>query len=52
MLLEKLIRIAHLGCVDTIVAISALEMALYKFGFPVEFVKGVGAVQEILLEGY
>ena len=42
-LLEKVIRIAHLGYVDTIVAISVLEMALCKFGVTVEFVKGVGA---------
>jgi hypothetical protein len=31
---------------------SALEMALRKFGASVEFGKGVGAAQEILLEGY
>lgn len=51
----KIVRIAHLGYVDTfdtIVAISALEMALKKFGAKVEFGKGVAAAQEILLEAY
>ena len=48
-----MIRLAHLGYVDTfdtIVAIPALEMALCKFEFPVDFDKGVGAAQEILLK--
>ncbi len=51
----KVIRIAHLGYVDTfdtIIGISALEMALKKFGHPVEMGKGVAAAQEILLEAY
>ena len=51
----KVIRIAHLGYIDTfdtIVAISALEMALRKFGCAVEFGKGVAAAQEVLLEAY
>ena len=51
----KIIRIAHLGYVDTfdtIIAISAIEMALKKFGHPVELGKGVAAAQEILLEAY
>ena len=51
----KVIRIAHLGYVDTfdtIVAISAIEMALKKFGHAVELGKGVAAAQEILLEAY
>ncbi len=51
----KIVRIAHLGYVDTfdvILAISALEMALKKFGADIEFGKGVGAAQEILMEGY
>ena len=51
----KIIRIAHLGYIDTfdtIVAISALEMALRKFGCAVELGKGVGAAQKILLEAY
>ena len=51
----KIVRIAHLGYVDTfdvVIAISALEMALKKFGAKVEFGKGVAAAQEILLEAY
>ncbi len=51
----KVVRIAHLGYVDTfdtIVAISALEMALKKFGHDVALGKGVAAAQEILLEAY
>jgi len=51
----KVIRIAHLGYVDTfdtIIAISAIEMALKKFGHAVELGKGVAAAQEILLEAY
>ncbi len=51
----RIIRIAHLGYVDTfdiIVAISSIEMALRKFGHKVELGKGVAAAQEILLEGY
>ena len=51
----KVVRIAHLGYVDTfdvIIAISALEMALKKMGHNVTLGKGVSAAQEILLEGY
>jgi aspartate aminotransferase-like enzyme len=51
----KVVRIAHLGYVDTfdvIIAMSALELALKKFGADVEFGKGVAAAQEILLEAY
>ncbi len=51
----KILRVAHLGYIDTfdvVVAISAVEMALKKFGHPVELGKGVAAAQEILLEGY
>ncbi len=51
----KIIRIAHLGYVDTfdtIIAISAIEMALKKFGHAVELGKGVAAAQNILLEAY
>jgi aspartate aminotransferase-like enzyme len=51
----KVVRIAHLGYVDTfdtIVAISAIEMALKKFGHAVQMGKGVAAAQEILLEAY
>ena len=51
----KVVRIAHLGYVDTfdtIVAIAAIEMALKKFGHAVPMGKGVAAAQEILLEAY
>ena len=51
----KVVRIAHLGYVDTfdvIIAISALEMALKKMGHNVTLGKGVSAAKEILLEGY
>jgi aspartate aminotransferase-like enzyme len=51
----KILRIAHLGYVDTfdtVVAMSSIEMALKKFGHPVKFGAGVAAAQEILLEGY
>lgn len=51
----KILRIAHMGYIDTfdiITAVSAIEMALRRFGYPVEFGKGVGAAQEILMEGY
>ncbi|MFQ5541454.1 MAG: pyridoxal-phosphate-dependent aminotransferase family protein [Candidatus Binatia bacterium] len=49
----KIIRIAHvgyMGAFDVLVAVSALEMALRKFGFPVKFGQGVSAAQEILME--
>ena len=51
----KILRIAHLGYIDTfdiIVSVSAIEMALAKFGHKVELGKGVGAAQAILMEGY
>ncbi len=51
----KILRIAHLGYVDTfdiIISISAIEMALNKFGHKVQYGKGVAAAQEILIEGY
>ena len=51
----KVVRIAHLGYVDTfdvIITISALEMALKKIGHIVTLGKSVSAAQEILLEGY
>jgi aspartate aminotransferase-like enzyme len=49
----KIIRIAHvgyMGAFDVLVAISALEMALKKFGVPVKFGQGVAAAQEVLME--
>lgn len=51
----KILRIAHLGYVDTfdiIISISAIEMALAKLGHKVQFGRGVAAAQEILIEGY
>ncbi len=51
----KILRIAHLGYVDTfdiITAISAIEIALAKFGHKLEHGKGVGAAQLVLSEGY
>lgn len=51
----KILRIAHLGYVDTfdiIISISAIEMALAKSGHKVQFGRGVAAAQEILIEGY
>ena len=51
----RILRIAHLGYVDTfdlIIAVSAVEMALKKFGHKVELGRGVGAAEEILREGY
>lgn len=51
----KVLRIAHLGYVDTfdiLTSIAAIEMALAKLGHKVEFGKGVAAAQQILLEGY
>ena len=50
----KVVHIAP-GYVDTfdiIIAISALEMALNKFGTQVQHRKDVAAAQEILLEAY
>ncbi|NIQ03018.1 MAG: alanine--glyoxylate aminotransferase family protein, partial [Nitrospinaceae bacterium] len=37
---------------DIVIALSVLEMALKKFGAKIEFGRGVGAAQDILLEGY
>lgn len=48
----KILRLAHIGYMgafDTISAVAALEMALRKFGHPVELGRGVGAAQEVLM---
>ncbi|HWP58671.1 MAG TPA: alanine--glyoxylate aminotransferase family protein [Candidatus Acidoferrales bacterium] len=48
----KIIRIAHIGYMgafDVITAVSGLEMALKKFGYPVTLGKGVAAAQEVLM---
>jgi len=49
----RVVRIAHIGYVgpfDIITAISALEMALERFGYPVELGRGVAAAERILTE--
>ncbi len=51
----KIFRIAHLGYIDTfdiIIAVSAVEMALKKFGHKVELGRGVAAAQKVLVEGF
>jgi len=50
----KIFRIAHMGFsdkMDIIIAISALEMALARIGYPVEMGKGVKAAQQVFLGG-
>jgi len=49
----RVVRIAHIGYVgpfDIITAISALEMALERFGYPVELGRGVATAEGILTE--
>ncbi len=49
----KILRLAHIGYMDTfdtITALAALEMGLKKFGHPLELGRGVGAAQEVLME--
>lgn len=49
----KIFRIAHMGfCdkTDVVVAVSALEMALARLGWPVELGRGVKAAQEVFLK--
>jgi aspartate aminotransferase-like enzyme len=49
----KIFRIAHLGYVDDldiISAISALEMALPKFGYKVTFGDGIKAAEKVLVD--
>lgn len=50
----KIFRIAHMGFADTmdvLIAISALEMALVRIGYPVELGSGVKAAQKVFLGG-
>ena len=50
----KIIRLAHLGYVDAfdvVTGVAALELALHRFGAPVELGRGVGAAERILAEG-
>ena len=49
----KIVRVGHLGYVgafDVVTAVAALEMALRKFGHPVEFGRGVAAAEAILMD--
>ena len=49
---DKIIRIGHLGYQDhfeTLMAITAFEMAMKHFGVEIELGKGVKVAQEILL---
>jgi aspartate aminotransferase-like enzyme len=51
----KIARIAHIGYAgpfDVITAISALEMALTRFGGTLELGRGVRAAEEVLLGGW
>jgi aspartate aminotransferase-like enzyme len=51
----KVARIAHIGYAgpfDVITAISALEMALTRFGCAVQLGRGVRAAEEVLLDGW
>jgi len=51
----KIIRIAHLGYYDVFdicTAISAIEIALNRFGHPVEMGRGVAAAQVVLAERF
>ena len=51
----KIIRIAQLGYIgdfDIIIAMSAIEMALDKFGVPVKLGSGVGAAEAVLRDGF
>jgi aspartate aminotransferase-like enzyme len=51
----KIFRVAHLGYFepfDILTAVSAIEMALSKFGAKIEFGKGVGAAQKVLADYY
>ncbi len=50
---NRIFRIAHMGYagkMDIIIAISGLEMALARVGYPVELGAGVRAAQQVLLE--
>jgi aspartate aminotransferase-like enzyme len=50
----RIARLAHLGYMgdfDIVTAVAALEMALRRFGHPVELGRGVGAAQAVLMAG-
>lgn len=51
----KIVRLAHMGyfsAQDIILSMGTIEMALRKLGDKIEFGRGPGAAQEILLEEY
>ncbi len=51
----KILRIAHLGYYDVfdiVTAISAIEMALDRFGHPAEMGRGVAAAQAVLADRF
>jgi aspartate aminotransferase-like enzyme len=50
----KIIRLSHLGWVgsfDVVTGLAALELALHRFGVPVQLGAGVGAAEAVLAEG-
>lgn len=50
---NKILRIAHMGYadkMDVMIAITGLEMALARVGYPVELGAGVKAAQQVFLE--
>ncbi|MBL1353038.1 MAG: alanine--glyoxylate aminotransferase family protein [Zetaproteobacteria bacterium] len=51
----KIIRVAHLGYYDVFdvcITMSAVEIALNRFGYPVQMGVGVGAAQTVLAERF
>lgn len=51
----KIARISHIGYAgpfDVITAVSAIEMALHCFGYPLNLGRGVRAAEEALMEGW
>ncbi len=51
----KIVRISHIGYAgpfDVITAISTREMALRRFGHPLELGRGLRAAEEVLMDGW
>ncbi|MDQ6979678.1 MAG: alanine--glyoxylate aminotransferase family protein [Mariprofundaceae bacterium] len=51
----RILRIAHLGYYDVfdiVIAMSAIEIALNRFGYPVQMGAGVAAAQQVLAERF
>jgi len=51
----RILRIAHLGyydVFDTVIAMSAIEIGLNRFGYPVHLGTGVAAAQQVLAERF